>query len=277
MAQHHKYLLAAQLKDELRELIAESEQAPTSTAKLKAAEGPSEQNSIAKPTVKSDGKSRRSRRAKSRVKNKKEKEAKLQAKEESTRDSTLKSTSGKADRLSETERKAELAKAIEPTLVKGKVRRVNAKESGVILKAKVRKLNAKEPNVSRKIPGLVVRNVKGISSPKRKEPASKISKTPGFDSLKDSLIGGSTKRRNNIEKADATKLKILRETAVDIFSTKANCFQPLLLTRLLYRSCRMAWRESYSSELPMCCFYRHILIFCQSGYLPASRPQIASV
>ena len=256
MAQVHKCLLAAQLKDELPGLNSESEQAPTSKAELKAAEGPPEHNSIAKPTVKSDGKPRRSRRAKSRVKKKKEKEAKSQAKEESTRDSALKCTSGKADRLSETERKAELAKAIEPTLVKGKVRRVNAKE----------------PSVARKITGLVVRNIKGNSSPKRKEPASTISKTPGFDSLKDSLIGGSTKSRNNIEKADATKLKILRETGVDLCSTKANCLQPLLLTRPLYRSCRMAWREFYSSELPMCYFYRYILILCQSGHLPASRP-----
>lgn len=265
----------AQIRKDLLALDTRIEQAPSSKEELKVAEGPSEHNSVAESTVIADAKPRRSRRVESRVKNKLEKGAELQAIEESTLDSGLKSTTAKANRLSETERKAELAKAIKPTLVreirKGKVRKVNAKDSGVARKGKVRKVNAKESGVSRKKNGLVVRTVKGDSSPKRKEPASTISKTPGFDSLKDSLIGCSTKSRHNIEKADATELEILRKTTVDIFAIKANCFQPLPLNRLLYRSCRMALREFYSSELPLRCFYRHILILCQSGHLPASR------
>ena len=264
-----------QSKDDLRELDTQIKQAPPSKAELKVAEGPSEHNSAAKSTVKSDAKPRRSRRAEARVKKKKEKEEKLQAADKSTLDSALKSAPAKAKRLSEAERKAELAKAIKPTLVreirKGKIGKVNAKESSVAPEGKVRKVNAKQAVISRKVPNLVVRNIKGNSSPKRKEPASTISKTPGFDSPKDSLTGGSTKSKNNIEKADATKLEILRKTAVDVFATKANCFQPLPLNRLLYRSCRMASREFCSSELLLRCFYRHILIQCQSGHLPASR------
>ena len=275
MAQRRKDMLATQTKNDLRALDTQLKQAPTSKEELKAAKGPSKHNSVAESTVISDAKPRRSRRAESRVKRNKKKEAELRARGESTLDSALKSTSARANRLSETERKAELAKAIKPTLTreirKGKVRKVDAKESGVVRKGKVRKVNTKESGVSRKINGLVVRTIKGDSSPKRKEPASTISKTPGFDSLKDSLIGGSTKSRNNIEKADATKLEILRKAAVDIFASKANCFQPLPLNRLLYRTCRMALREFYSSELPLHCFYRHILILFQSGYLPASR------
>lgn len=275
MAQRRKDLLATQTKDDLRALDTQIKHAPTSKEELKVAEGPSDHNSVAKSTVISDAKPRRSRRVESRLKREKKKAAELQAIEESNLDNAPKSTSARATRLSEPERKAELAKAIKPTLVreisKGKVRKVNAKESGVERKGKVRKVNAKESVVSRKINGLVVRTIKGDSSPKRKEPASTISKTPGFDSLKDSLIGGSTKSRDNIEKADATKLKIIRKTAVDIFATKAKCFQPLPLNRLLYRSCRMASKEFYSSELPLRCFYRHILTLCQSGHLPASR------
>ena len=76
----------------------------------------------------------------------------------------------------------------------------------------------------RKVNNLVVRNVKGDSSPKRKEPVSKITKTPGFESLKNAMIGGSAKSRNNIEKTDATKLKILRKIAVDTFATKLILF-----------------------------------------------------
>ena len=236
-----------QTKDDLRALDLPIKPAPTSKEELKVAKEPSEHNSGAKSTVISATKPRRTRRKETRDKNKKEKEAELQAIEKSTLDSALKSASAGPNRLSEIERKAELAKAIKPTLVreirKGKVRKVNAKESGVVRKGKVRKVNVKESGVA----------------------------TPGFDSLKDSLIGGSTKSRNNIEKTDATKLEILRKIAVDIFATKANRFQPFPLNRLLYRSCRMASREFYSSELPLRCFYRYILILCQSGHLPASR------
>ena len=204
-AQRRKDLLAMQTKDNLRE-----------------------HNSVVKSTVILDAKPRRIRRLESRAKNKKEKKAEPQAIEESTLKSALKSTSAGPKRLSEAERKAELAKTIKPTLAKttrkGKVRKGNSKESGVVRKGKVRKVNAKDSGVPRKVNNLVVRNLKGDSSPKRKEPASTISKTPGFDSLKNSLIGGSTKKRNKIEKTDAAKLKILRKIVVDTFATKLILF-----------------------------------------------------
>ena len=265
-----------QTKDSMREPETEIKQGPPSQAESKVAERPLKYNSVAKSTVISDAKpSRPGRAERARVKKKKEKEEKLQAADKSTLDSALKSASAKSNRLSETERKSELAKAIKPTLLKekrkGKVRKVDAKKSGVARKGKVRRVNATQAVISRKVPNLVVRNMKGNSSPKRKEPASTISKTPGFDSLKDSLTGSSTKSRNNIEKTDATKLEILRKTAVGVFVMKANCFQPLPSNRLRYRSCRMASREFCSSELLLRCYSRPILIQCQSGYLPASR------
>lgn len=217
VAQRRKDLLALQTKDDLRALDTQTSQAPKSKETLKVAGEPSEHNAVVKSTATSDAKPRRMRRLESRVKKKKAKGSEPQAIGESTLDSALNSTSAGPKRLSEAERKAELAKAMKPTLAKtirkGKVGKVNAKESGVVRKGKVRKVN-----------NLVVRTVKGDSSTKRKEPASTISKTPGFDSLKDSLIGGSTKNRNNIEKADATKLKILRKIAVDTFATKLILF-----------------------------------------------------
>ena len=233
-----------QTKNDVGALKTQTKQAPRNKIKLKVAEEPSEHDSVAKSTVISAAKPKRTRirRPKSRIKTKKEKEAGLQAMEKSTLDSALKSTSARAKRLSETERKAELAKAIKTTLVRkhapleGKVRKVNAKESGV-----ARKMNGVESDV--------VRTIKRVSSPKRKDPASTISEAPGFDSLKGSLVRGSTKTRNNIEKADVTELEILREIAIDIFVTNANYFQPLPLNRLRYQSYRMASREFYSSEL----------------------------
>ena len=204
VAQRRKDLLAVQTKDDLRALDTQTSQAPTSKEKLKVAEEPSEHNSVAKSTTISDAKPRRIRRRETRVKNKKEKKAEPQVIEESTLDSALNSTSAGPKRPSEAERKAELAKTIKPTLAKTK------------RKGKVRKVNAKESGVPRKVNNLVVRNVKGDSST--------ISKTPGFKSLKSSLIGGSTKSRNNIEKTDATELKILRKIAVDTFATKLILF-----------------------------------------------------
>ena len=212
VAQHRKDLLAMRTKDDLRALDTQTSQAPTSKEKLKVAEEPSEHNAVAKSTVISDAKPRRIRRLESRVKNKKEKKAESQVLEESTLDSALNSTSAGPKRLSEAERKAELAKTIKPTLAKTK------------RKGKGRKVNAKESGVPRKVNNLVIRNVKGDSSPKRKEPASTISKTPGFESLKNSLIGGSKKSRNNIEKTDATELKILRKIVVHTFATKLILF-----------------------------------------------------
>ena len=211
-AQRRKDLLAMQTKDDLRALDTQTSQAPTSKEKLKVVKEPSEHNSVAKSTVISDAKPRRIRRLESRAKNKKEKKAKSQVIEESTLDSALNSKSAGPKRPSEAERKAELAKTIKPTL--RKIKR----------KGKARKVNTKESGVPRKVNNLVVRNVKGDSSPKRKEPASTISKTPGFGSLKNAMIGGSAKSRNNIEKTDATKLKILRKIAVDIFATKLILF-----------------------------------------------------
>ena len=219
-ARRRRDLLAMQTKDGLRALNTQTSQAATSKEKLKVAGEPSEHNAVAKSTATSDKKSRRIRRLESRVKKKKEKGSEPQAIEENNLDSALDSTSAGPKRFSEAERKAELAKAMESTLAKiirkGKVQKANAKESGGARKGKVRKVNAKESRVPRKI--------KGDSSPKRKEPASTISKTPGFNSLKDSLIGGSTNSRNNIEKTDATKLKILRKIAVDTFTAKLIIF-----------------------------------------------------
>ena len=245
-----------QTKDDLRQLVTEIKQAPPSKVDLKVAEESSKHNSVAKSTVISDAKPRRSRRAeRARVKKKKEKEEKLQAADKSTLDNALKSASAKAKRLSETERKAELAKAIKPTLVeetrKGKVRKVDAKESGVARKGKVRRVNATQAVISRKVPNLVVRNMKGNSSPKRKEPASTISKTSGFDSLKKSLTGGSTKSKNNIEKADATKLEILRKTTL-MYS------RPRLIAFSHYRetgSCTevVVWPRESSVQVSSCC------------------------
>ncbi len=220
-----------QTKNDLGALDTQIKQGPKTKEELKVAEEPSEHNSVATSTVISDAKPKRirTRRPKSRVKIKKEKKAEIQAIEESTLDGALKSTSARAKRRSETERKAELAKAIKPTLVR----------KHASLEGKVRKVNAKESVVARKMKGVesdVVRTIKGVSSPKRKDPASTISEAPGFGSLKASLIGGSTKTKNNIVKASAAELKILRKVAVDIFATSANSFQPLPLNRLRYRS-----------------------------------------
>lgn len=213
-----------QSKDDLRAPRTQTSQAPTSKEKLKVAKESSQHNSVAKPIGISDAKSRRIRRLESRAKSRREKGAESQAKEESTLDSALNSTSAGPKRPTEAERKAELAKTIKPTLAKtirkGKVKKGNAKESEVVRKGKARKINAKESGVPRKVNNLVVRSVKGDSSSKRKESASTISKTPGFDSLKNSLIGSSTKSRNKIERTDATQLRILRKIAVDTFATE---------------------------------------------------------
>lgn len=208
VAQRRKDLLATRTKNNSRALDTQTSQAPTSKEKLKVAEELLEHNPVAKSAVISDSKPRRTRRLESRVKNKKEKKGGSQVIEERTLDSALSSTSAGPKRPSEAERKAELAKTIKPTLAKKKSKR------------KVRKVNAKQSAVPRKVNNLVVRNVKGDSSPKRKGSASTISKTPGFDSLRNALVGGSTKSRNNIEKTDATKLQILRKIAVEIFATK---------------------------------------------------------
>ena len=231
-AQRRRDLLAMQTKDDLRALNTKTSQAPKSQEKLKVAEEPSKHNAVANSTAISDAKPRRTRRLESRIKKKKEKESKPQALEESALNSALDSTSARPKRLSEAERKAELAKAMKITLAKtkrkGKVNKVKAKESGGVRKGIVRKITptgvtrkfiAKDPGVTRKVNILVVRTIKGDSPPKRKGPASTTSKTPGFNSPKKSLIGGSGKSRNKIEKTDATKLKILRKIAVDIFAT----------------------------------------------------------
>ena len=259
-AQRRKDLLAMQTKDDLRALDSQTSQAPTSKEKLKVAKKSSQDNAVAKSTGISDAKSRRKRRLESRVKSKREKEAKSQAKEESTLDSALNSTSAGPKRPTEAERKAELAKTIKPTLAKtirkgklkkgnakeskvvrkhkareinatesgvprkGKVRKLISKESGLVRKHKARETKSKESGVPRKVNNLVVRTMKGDSSPKRKESASTISKTPGFASLKNALIGSSTKSRNNIEKTDATQLNILRKIAVDTSAAKLILF-----------------------------------------------------
>ena len=217
---------AAQRRKDL--LAMQTSQAPKSKEKLKVANESSRDNSVAKSTRISDAKSRRIRRLESRAKSKREKGAESQAKEEGTLDSALNSTSAGPKRPTEAERKAELAKTIKPTLAKtirkGNLKKGTAKESGVVRKDKARKINAKESGVPRKVNSLVVRTVKGDSSPKRKESTSTISKTPGFASLKNALIGGSTKSRNNIEKTDATQLNILRKIAVDTSAAKLILF-----------------------------------------------------
>lgn len=148
--------------------------------------------------------------------------------------------------LTEAERKAKLAVQLEPILRKADGKGLNVrliqkhpskdnliKKHAVGLDLRTRKHhsvsleNSKSLDISKFIAkqGAVPRTIKDDGSSKQRKPTSNISDVSSFDSLQTVLNGKGKRSKTDIEKADASKLEILRESRNYIPAIKADKYQ----------------------------------------------------